>query len=69
MVNLLDSAFTETAVSGVKSDGVMIQPCGKSTAYLVIREIKNEIGTASTDPYNQGSLAYRKYWADEQREQ
>ena len=48
---------------GVKSDRVMPQPCGLSTAYLLIQEIKNEIGEGHADPYNQGSLAYRKYWA------
>ncbi|KAI0244943.1 hypothetical protein BJV78DRAFT_1339844, partial [Lactifluus subvellereus] len=31
-------------------------------------EVKNEIGTANADPYNQASLAYRKYWADSSRD-
>ena len=52
---------------GVKSDGLIIHPCGSSLAYLAILELKNEIGTGNADPANQGSLAYRKYWAAETR--
>ncbi|KAF5363522.1 hypothetical protein D9756_000153 [Leucocoprinus leucothites] len=63
--DLLGSQFIVVEGAGVKSDGVISQNCGATIAYLAIREIKNEIGTASTDPYNQGSLAYRKYWAGE----
>jgi len=59
---LLDRAFTSTTAKKVKSDGVMTQPCGQFTAYLMILEMKNEIGEGGSDPYNQGSLAYQKYW-------
>ena len=52
---------------GVKSDGLIIQPCGPCLAYLAILELKNEIGTGNADPANQGGLAYRKYWAVETR--
>ena len=52
---------------GVKSDGLIIHPCGSSLAYLAILQLKNEIGTGNADPANQGSLAYRKYWAAEIR--
>jgi len=45
----------------VVEDGVMPQPCGRWTAYLLIPEIKNKISEGHADPYNQGSLAYRKY--------
>ena len=30
-----------------------------------MREIANAIGTGQSDPYNRGSLAYRKYWLGE----
>jgi len=60
---LLGRQFTVVEADGVKSDGVVDQPCGDSKAYLVIMEVKNEIGTDHSDPYNQGSLAYQKYWA------
>jgi hypothetical protein len=64
---LLGSSFDTVEVQGVKGDGVIIQPCGLSTAYVVIREVKNEFGTAHADPYNEASLSYRKYWADPSR--
>ncbi|KAI0250970.1 hypothetical protein BJV78DRAFT_1214991 [Lactifluus subvellereus] len=67
---LLESRFEVVQVQGVKSDGVIAESCGPYSvhAYVAIREVKNEIGTASTDPYNQASLAYRKYWADSSRD-
>jgi len=60
---LLGRKLTVAMEMGVTSDGVMSQPCHQSTAYLLIQEVKNEIGTGHSDPYNQASLAYRKYWA------
>ena len=42
----------------VISDGVISTSCHESMAYLLIREVKNEIGTGYSDPYNQASLAY-----------
>ena len=48
---------------GVISDGVISTSSRESMAYLLIREVKNEIGTGHSDPYNQASLAYRRYWA------
>lgn len=68
LVPLLGSSFDIVVVQGFKSDGVIMQPCGFATAYLVIREFKNEIGTGHADPYNQASLSYRKYWADPSRD-
>ena len=66
--DLLGTSFTTVNGPGVRSDGVITHPCGKHNAYLVIREVKNEIGTdGNTDPYNEGCLAYRKYWADKKR--
>jgi len=44
----------------VESDGVIKQSCGRSTAYLLILEVN--VDTDTSDPYNRGSLAYRKYW-------
>ena len=60
---LLGRAFTLTRANKVESDGVMIQSCGQSTVYLMIHELKNEIGVSGSDPYNQGSLAYQRYWS------
>jgi hypothetical protein len=37
-------------------------------AYVATREVKNESGTASADPYNEASFSYRNYWADSSRE-
>jgi hypothetical protein len=67
LVPLLGSSFDIVVVQGAKSDGVIMEPCGLSSAYLAIREVKNEIGTGHADPHNQASLSYRKYWADPSR--
>ena len=73
MAPLLGSAFELWAQEGgVKTDGVIFEtcpggPCSVS-AYVAIREVKNEIGTAHTDSYSQASLIYRKLWAHSSRE-
>ena len=64
---LLGQPFTIVQVEGAECDGVITWNSGMGNAYLVLREIKNEMGMAPTDPYNQGSLSYRKYWAAESR--
>ncbi|KAG6888306.1 hypothetical protein C0992_008871 [Termitomyces sp. T32_za158] len=63
LAKLLDDTFQVREISGTKSNGIMIEPCGLSTVYLVIEEVNNEIGMGQADPCNQGGLAYRKYWA------
>ena len=60
---LLGRRLGVVAGQGVISDGVISTSCRTSTAYLLIQEVKNEIGTGHSDPYNQASLAYRRYWA------
>ncbi|KAI5122482.1 hypothetical protein M0805_001392 [Coniferiporia weirii] len=65
---LLGSEFTNVRAPYVESDGVIVQRCNLFNAYLVIREVKNEIGMARSDPYNEGSLSYRRYWADEEQD-
>ena len=67
LLMLLDASFVGVSASGVLSDGVIIHANGPYSAYLVLREVKNEIGTGSADPYSQGGLSYRKYWADAKR--
>jgi len=62
---LIGGTFLLVEAEGVKSDGIMPQPCCGSSAYPALSETKNEIGTSHSDPYNQGSFAYRKYWAKE----
>ena len=64
---LLGTRFVGVPASGVLSDGVIIHSTGPYNACLVVREVKNEIGTGSADPYSQGSLSYRKCWADANR--
>jgi hypothetical protein len=65
LTTLLGKGFDDIGTRGVRSDRVMIQHCGPSRGYLLILEVKYEIGTGSADPYNQSSIVYRKYWADE----
>jgi hypothetical protein len=60
---LLGTSFLPIRAFGVESDGVVFQAVGTCFAYLVIREVKNEMGTGSADPYNQACYAYRKFWA------
>lgn len=61
---LIGGTFFIVDVDGVRSDGILQQPSCGSSAYASLLEVKNEIGTGHSDPYNQGSLAYRKYWAE-----
>ncbi|KAF8577897.1 hypothetical protein K439DRAFT_1621781 [Ramaria rubella] len=62
LAKLINDAFISAGEPNVLSDGVLVQTCGVSSAYLGILEVKNEIGTANSDPSIQGCLAYRKYW-------
>jgi hypothetical protein len=63
LYDLIGGAFRIIEAAGVKSDGVLTAAsCGRS-AVVSLLEVKNEIGAGHSDPYNQGSLAYRKYWA------
>lgn len=63
LTKFLEAPFIVVQETGVKSSGVIVQPCLAYKAYPAILEIKNEIGTGNADPVNQGGLAYRKYWA------
>jgi hypothetical protein len=67
LLKLLGRKFLNIFGPSVESDGVLYQHCGLSNAYLLIREVKNEIGSGLADPYNQASLSYRKYWAEGRR--
>ena len=64
---LLDEpAIVMTAQSSAKCDGMV---AGSSAyhleqAWMVFLEIKNEIGTGSSDPSIQASFAFQKYWCD-----
>ncbi|KAF8592735.1 hypothetical protein K439DRAFT_1656135 [Ramaria rubella] len=60
LAKLINSAFISAKQPDVLSDGVIMQSCGITYAYLGILEVKN--GTAHSDPSIQGCLAYRKYW-------
>jgi hypothetical protein len=61
---LIGGTFLTVEAEGVKSGGVMLQPCCGSLACRSLSETKNEIGTGHSDPSNQGGFAYRKYWAE-----
>jgi len=60
MGSLLGQELVVVENNKVKSDGVIMQPCGRSKAYLLILEVN--VSSGNSDPYNRGSLAYRKYW-------
>ncbi|KIJ51555.1 hypothetical protein M422DRAFT_776784 [Sphaerobolus stellatus SS14] len=66
LIQLLGSAFTSADLenSESRSEDVIIQLCDTLVAYILIREINNEIEAGGADPYNQGALVYRKYWAE-----
>jgi hypothetical protein len=59
---LLGRELTATTASKVKSDGICIfvQPFN---AYLLMLEVKNEIGTGESDPFVQASFAYQFNYA------
>ncbi|TFK62236.1 hypothetical protein BDN72DRAFT_903401 [Pluteus cervinus] len=64
MGNLIGHRMRGVVGYGVTSHGVILQELKDTTAaFVALREAKNEIGTASSDPYNQASFSYRKYWA------
>ncbi|KAF8592728.1 hypothetical protein K439DRAFT_1379042 [Ramaria rubella] len=60
--NLVYGTIAPVIADKVVSDGVITAVYGVTHAYLGILEVKNEIGTAGSDPSIQGCLAYRKYW-------
>ncbi|KAI0296951.1 hypothetical protein B0F90DRAFT_1635421 [Multifurca ochricompacta] len=63
---LLGASLTSVSVpnTSTSADGVIIHTSCNSYAYLVIEEVKNEIGTGNADPYTQASLSYRRYWGE-----
>lgn len=67
LTSILGHPIDVVTQPGVSSDGVIKVSCGEFAAFPAIVEMKNEIGTGNSDPYNQAGLAYRKYWADKKR--
>lgn len=67
LASLLGLKFVDTSMRGVRSDGVIFTPCLQCVAILTCREMTDEFGMANADPYNQGSLSYRKYWCPDDR--
>ncbi|KAG6892706.1 hypothetical protein C0992_012880, partial [Termitomyces sp. T32_za158] len=65
LAELLDDTFQVREICGTESSGIITDQCGLGTAYLVIKEVKNEIGTSLADPSHQAGYAYRKYWAEQ----
>ena len=59
---LLDRELLVVVDDNDKSDGVIMQPFGRSTAYLLMLGVN--AGPDHTTLYNRGSLAYWKYWID-----
>ncbi|CAE6407480.1 unnamed protein product [Rhizoctonia solani] len=59
--HLLGDALQKNKGDGVEADGVTT---GTNLAYLVVMEMKNEIGTGSSDPSVQAAQSYMRYWCD-----
>ncbi|KAI0293179.1 hypothetical protein B0F90DRAFT_1643375, partial [Multifurca ochricompacta] len=57
---LLGGALERVSQTGVTADGLVIEACCGSTAYIAILEMKNEMGTAHIDPFIQAGLSYRR---------
>ena len=57
--------YTPMPIHGANADSVIAVECGTRHAYVLILEIKNEIGEANADPYNQVGFSYRTYWSKE----
>ncbi|KAG6884082.1 hypothetical protein C0992_007052 [Termitomyces sp. T32_za158] len=65
LAKLLDDTFQVKDITDVRSSGIITDQCGFGTAYPVIAEVKNEMGTSLADPSHQAGYAYRKYWAEQ----
>jgi hypothetical protein len=59
--SILDCSISATDIprNDCKSDGTVQTRNG---AYVLVVEVKNEIGTGETDPSVRGAIAYAKYW-------
>ena len=62
--------MSDLAKNDAKSDGVVSIECGSGleTAFILILELKNEIGVGGCDPAIQALQSYRKYWLKVSRE-
>ncbi|KAG8730159.1 hypothetical protein FRC10_003024 [Ceratobasidium sp. 414] len=65
---LLGDRFISEEIPGCKAGGVIKASLddthGYETAYTVIMEVKNEIGTGDSDPSVQGAESYARYWSN-----
>jgi hypothetical protein len=61
--DLLGWELIATRSKKVTSDGVIRFSRNRFTGYLLILEVKNEIGTGGSDPFLQASFAYQLYHA------
>ncbi|KAG8740820.1 hypothetical protein FRC10_003848 [Ceratobasidium sp. 414] len=65
---LLHASFTLEEIGGCKASGVIKGSLDDThdheTAYTVIMEVKNEIGTDDSDPSVQGAESYARYWSN-----
>jgi len=60
---------TVIACSGAKCDGTVmaLSACQSEKGWVMLVEVKNEVGTGGCDPSIQASEAYLKYWSDVHR--
>ncbi|QRV96607.1 kinase domain protein [Ceratobasidium sp. AG-Ba] len=65
---LLGRQISVHRTNGCVSDGVIrTPPCvgaNARRAYLLIMEVRNEVGTCDSDPSIQGAESYARYWSD-----
>lgn len=63
LTTLFSGELLVTSKSNVQSDGVLLAKSIRDwNAYILIFELKNEIGAGGSDPYMQASRAFQKYW-------
>ncbi|CAE6501782.1 unnamed protein product [Rhizoctonia solani] len=58
---LLGGTLVKNSADGVQADGVL---AGPEATYIQIMEMKNEIGTGSSDPSIQAAQSYSRYWGN-----
>lgn len=62
LVTLFGGQCVSISEQKVNSDGVIMACYVEWNAYILIFELKNEIGTGGSDPFVQASRAFQKYW-------
>lgn len=63
--DLLGVPLAVIQATQVKGGGCTAETIGRSLAFILVHEIKNEVGTGGSDPLVQGGYALRKYLVDQ----